>query len=299
MEDLRIGTWVRSERRRAGLRQADLAALAGVGRSTVSRVENGFLSELSIRATRAVAGAVGVQLQFAPRSLRGASIERQIDWRHCALVEAVLERLAGLGWESLAEYSFNHYGDRGSVDVLAWHAGFRALLVVEVKSDLRNVQETLHSLDVKRRVVPGLIRTEKSWGFESVGVVMVLADLRVERQRVDRFGSTFDAVLPSRTVEVRRWLTRPDGALRGLWFLQISRPAGGMREPTGHERVRRAAAAGHERVRRAAARPASIPSGPGPIGRRVATVLAVGARASRGTGVAARAPTGVPARGPS
>ena len=268
MEDLRIGTWVRSERRRAGLRQADLAALAGVGRSTVSRVENGSLSELSIRATRAVAGAVGVQLQFAPRSLRGASIERQIDWRHCALVEAVLERLAGLGWESLAEYSFNHYGDRGSVDVLAWHAGFRARLVVEVK----------------RRVVPGLIRTEKSWGFESVGVVMVLADLRVERQRVDRFGSTFDAVLPSRTVEVRRWLTRPDGALRGLWFLQISRPTGGMREPTGHQRVRRVAAAGHERVRRAAARPASIPSGPGPIGRRVATVLAVGREGVAGNG---------------
>ena len=67
MEDLRIGMWVRSERRRIGLRQADVAERAGVSRSTVSRVENGLLAELAVRATRSVADAVGIQLPFAPR----------------------------------------------------------------------------------------------------------------------------------------------------------------------------------------------------------------------------------------
>lgn len=167
MDDLRVGAWVRIERRRAGLRQADLGARAGVSPSTVSRVENGLISELTMRATRAVAAAVGIQLPFAPRSMRGAQIGRQIDWRHAALVEAVVELLAPLGWEPTVEYSFNHYGDRGSVDVLAWHPETRALLVVEVKSDLRNLQETLHALDVKRRVVPRLIQAEKAGGSAS------------------------------------------------------------------------------------------------------------------------------------
>lgn len=99
--------------------------------------------------------------------MRGAQIGRQIDWRHAALVEAVVELLAPLGWEPTVEYSFNHYGDRGSVDVLAWHPETRALLVVEVKSDLRNLQETLHALDVKRRVVPRLIQAEKAGGSAS------------------------------------------------------------------------------------------------------------------------------------
>ena len=239
MEDLRIGMWVRSERRRIGLRQADVAERAGVSRSTVSRVENGLLAELSVRATRSVADAVGIQLPFAPRSLRGASIERQVDWRHAALVEAVVGRLALLGWETVVEFSFNDYGDRGSADVLAWRPENRALLIVETKSDLRNVQETLHALDIKRRVVPRLIQADKGWRADSLGVVMVLADLRVERQRVDRHSSTFDAVLPARTVDVRRWLEQPEGPLRGIWFLQVSRPAGAMREPLGHGRVRR------------------------------------------------------------
>lgn len=239
MDDLRVGVWVRSERRRLGLRQTDLGVLAGVSASTVSRVENGHVSELTVRVTRAVAAAVGIQLPFAPRSLRGAAIERQVDWRHATLVESVVGRLSRLGWESVVEYSFNHYGDRGSVDVLSWNSEARALLVVEVKSDLRNLQQTLHALDVKRRVVPRLVRAENGWKFDFVGVVMVLADLRAERHRIERHESTFDAGLPARTVEVKRWLARPVGPLRGLWFLPIPRPVGAIRQSAGHGRVRR------------------------------------------------------------
>ena len=138
-----------------------------------------------------------------------------------------------------AEYSFNHNGDRGSVDVLAWHRDARALLIVEAKSDLRNVQETLHTLDIKRRVVPGLARADRGWRTESLGVVMVLSDLRVERERVDRHAATFNAALPARTVAVRRWLENPVGSLGGVWFLQIARQMGATREPAGNGRIRR------------------------------------------------------------
>ena len=120
------------------------------------------------------------------RSLRGASIERQIDWRHATLVEAVLERLAqprmGNGGRVLVQRlrrpRIGGHPRAGSPEA-------RALLIVETKSDLRNVQETLHALDVKLRVVPRLVRAERGWQADAVGVVMVLADLRVERQRVE------------------------------------------------------------------------------------------------------------------
>jgi len=119
------------------------------------------------------------------------------------------------------------------VDVLAWHSQARALFVVEVKSDLRDTQDTFHALDVKRRVVPRLFEAEKGLRFDCLGIVMVLADLRVERQRVERHGSTFDAGLPARTVDVRRWLQRPVGPLRAsgscrfpaLWALFNNRVA--------------------------------------------------------------------------
>ena len=244
MDDLRIGAWVRSERRRLGLRQADLAARAGVGRSTVARLECGNLSEMNVATARAVAGAAGMELPFEPRSRRRASVERQVDWRHAALVEAVIGRLGGLGWETTAEHSFNDYGDRGSVDVAAWHPDCRALLLVEVKSDLRDVQATLHALDIKRRVAPNSLRVERGWHAKTLGVVMVMADLSVERERIERHAATFRTSLPARTVEIRHWLVRPAAPIRGIWFLQIARPTGTMREPPGHGRVRKPRHAG-------------------------------------------------------
>lgn len=222
-----------------GLRQADLAAAASVSDSTVSRVESGAFGSLSLGTVRAVAGVVGIQLTVSPRSLRGASIERQIDWRHAALVDAVVTKLTLAGWETAVEYSFNYFGDRGSVDVLGWHAGSRSLLVVEVKSELRNVQATLHALDIKRRVMPSLVLSEKGWAAKFLGVVLVLADVRVERQRVDRHEAVFHATLPARTVEIKRWLESPARPLRGIWFLQIPHPRGAIQRAAGHGGVRR------------------------------------------------------------
>jgi hypothetical protein len=54
------------------------------------------------------------------------------------------------------EVSFNHYGDRGRCDLLAWHPLSRTLLIVEVKSRIGNVQDMLGRLDVKARLGPML-----------------------------------------------------------------------------------------------------------------------------------------------
>lgn len=196
------------------------------------------MSGLTLATLRSVAAAVGIELPFQPRSTHAAAVERQVDWRHAALVEAAVSRLAQLGWQPGVEYSFSHFGDRGSVDVLAWQPSARALLVVEVKSDLRDVQATLHALDVKRRVVPRLVAQERGWVTDKIGLVMILADLEAERGRIRRHAAIFDAALPARTVEVRRWLERPNGPLAGLWFLQIPQPAGVTRRRVGQLRVR-------------------------------------------------------------
>jgi len=166
-------------------------------------------------------------------------VDRQIDWRHAALVERVVAILVEEGWQTHPEWSFNHFGDRGSVDVLAWHPAAGALLVIEVKSDLRDVQETLRSLNVKRRVVPSLAERSPIGRARVVGVVMVLADLRCERDRVARHRATFDAALPARTVEVKRWVAAPEADLRGIWFLQIPRTALLAQKGGARERVRR------------------------------------------------------------
>jgi hypothetical protein len=52
-----------------------------------------------------------------------------------------------------------------------------------------------------------------------VSRLLVFPDDRTSRRRVERHQATFDAVLPSRTAAVRRWIRQPVGLLAGVLFL--------------------------------------------------------------------------------
>ena len=53
-------------------------------------------------------------------------------------------------WMLAPEVSFSVYGERGVIDILAWHPGRRALLVIELKTDLVDMNELLGTFDRKR-----------------------------------------------------------------------------------------------------------------------------------------------------
>ena len=75
---------------------------------------------------------------------RGGDLDRMVNARHAALHEAVALLFARhSGWTTAPEVSFSIYGERGAIDVLAWHAARRALLVVELKSEIVDVQGML------------------------------------------------------------------------------------------------------------------------------------------------------------
>jgi transcriptional regulator with XRE-family HTH domain len=236
-DDLRLGTAIRLWRERGRRRQIDIATDAGVSRQCVSLMERGHLDALSVRTARAIAAAAGIDLPFAPRG-RGAQFDRLVDEEHSAIVDSVISRLVADGWDPMVEFSFNDYGDRGSVDILAWHAEWDALLVVEVKSRLANLQDTCRSLDVKARIVPRLAAQARAWRPRVIGVVLVVPESTREREAVARRRSTFAASFPARTVEIRRWLRRPAVGLRGLWFLRFANTSCAKRESSIRIRAR-------------------------------------------------------------
>jgi hypothetical protein len=45
------------------------------------------------------------------------------------------------GWIWLSEVTFSHYGERGIIDILAWHPPTRSLLVIELKTELVDPQK--------------------------------------------------------------------------------------------------------------------------------------------------------------
>lgn len=119
MRDDEIGRAIRLLRQRRGWRQQDLADRAAVSRWAVAEVEAGRGEELPLRSLRAMTHALGSRLTIA-LDWRGHEIRRLLDAENAALQAATRSFLERLGWLGRAEVTFNHFGERGSVDLLAF-----------------------------------------------------------------------------------------------------------------------------------------------------------------------------------
>jgi putative transcriptional regulator len=237
MDHARIGLSLRVLRRRRKIRQRDLAAAVGVSQPTISRAERGELRGLTVATLEAIASELGVSLDIVVR-WRGEGLDRLLDETHAGLVDQIVGTLSGLGWEVATEVSFNIFGERGSVDVVAWHPPTRMLLVVEAKSVVPDVQATLTGIDRKQRLGRTIVR-DRGWRPVAVSRLLVIAEHRTPRRRVDQHAATFASAFPVRGVELRRWLRKPASeAVSGLWFLPVTREASAMRGDRARERVR-------------------------------------------------------------
>jgi len=217
VDPIRFGLGVRALRRRRRWTQAVLATRTGLSRAVIGRIERGKADRVAVHTLRRVAVELGARVDV--RLLWHAEgLDRLLDERHAALVDQTLDLLAGLGWTAAAEVSFSIRGERGSIDVLAFHPRTGSLLVVEVKSVVPDLQAMLVALDRKGRLGREIAR-ERGWAAGSVTKLLVLPDDRTARRRVGALVATFRAALPARTVEVRRWLKAPVGTGHGVLFL--------------------------------------------------------------------------------
>jgi len=236
MDDVRVGALVRAVRQRMGLRQSDVAAAARVSQKTVSLIESGRLNEVTVRTLRIVLEPLRIRLGFLAL-WQGGEADRLLDASHAALVDACARVLRRHGWEVIVELTFSRYGERGSIDLVGWHPGTRALLVIEVKSRILDVQATLAGLDRKARLAPQLVR-DRGWRPVMTARLLVVADTKANRSVVARHEALFASVLPLRSRAIRSWVRRPAGSIAGVWFLATSTRVTGRRSSVPRQRVR-------------------------------------------------------------
>ena len=217
MDDIRFGMTLRAGRIRRDWSQREVARRAGVSDAIVSRVERGHVDGIAIGTIRRIATVLDIRVDLAPRS-RAADMDRLVAGRHAALAEAVIRWLLGLGgWVVRPEVSFSRYGERGVIDLLAWHPGRRALLVIELKTAIIDVGELVGTLDRKVRNAWELARS-MGWEPMTVSSLLIVAEGATNRRRVATHAATFEAAYPSRVVAIRRWLRDPVARLDGLLF---------------------------------------------------------------------------------
>jgi transcriptional regulator with XRE-family HTH domain len=181
MDDRQLGALIRAARIKRHLRQVDLAVAAGVGHSTVSAIESGRVDTLSLATLRRIAAVLQIRVQVRGW-WRGGDGERLLSRRHSLLANAVAAFLTAMpGWVVEAEVSFSIWGERGAVDLLAWHAATGHLLVIEIKTEFADVGEMLGTLDRKARLATR-IAEERGWHPGMTSVWLVVASSRTNRR---------------------------------------------------------------------------------------------------------------------
>jgi len=216
VEPVRLGLSFRALRRRAGLTQRALAEKVGSSASAISRIERGHAGEVTLATLERVAvelgGSVVVRLLW-----QGEGMDRLLDVAHARLVEWTVGWLAAAGWEAIPEVTFNVRGERGSIDVLA-RSPSGAVLLVEVKSVIPDIQALLAGIDRKARLAPDVCRG-RGWAPVRCSRLLVVSADRTARRRVAAVAATFNAALPARSSDVRRWVASPVGEIAGVLFV--------------------------------------------------------------------------------
>ena len=216
-----VSRGVRHLRRRRGWRQADLGGRAAVSGPTISRVERGLVRGVPLGTIERIVEALGASVDLTIR-WQGEQLDRLIDAAHSWLSQRTAASLTDAGWAVRPEVSFNHYGDRGRVDLLAFHAGVGVLLVVEVKGSLGDLQETLGRLDVKVRLGRSLADASGWSGVRAIVPVFVFADTRAVRRTIALHAAMF-AEFTRRGRSAQAWVRRPSWPPPSglLWFMKV------------------------------------------------------------------------------
>jgi transcriptional regulator with XRE-family HTH domain len=240
VDDLAIGRLIRLTRIRRRLRQEDLAAAAGVSRATVSRLERGRVRPLQVGTIRALCEALGLRVVISLRGEAG-ELDRLSGEHHSAMHEEAARLFDALpAWVDQAEVTFSVWGERGSIDILAWHAATRSLLVIELKTELVDVQDALMRLDRKERLAATVAR-ERGWEPATVSVWLLVAESSTNRRRVAEHAAVMRSRLPADGRAVAAWLRRPAGRIAALSFLSSARRENARQAlaPVRRVRVRR------------------------------------------------------------
>jgi hypothetical protein len=203
----------------------------------VSRIERALIAGLQVGDVTRCFETLGARLELVA-TWHGAGLDRVLDEGHARLAGQVASLLRELGWQVEVEVSFSHYGDRGSIDLLAWHVAAQMLLVVEIKTEVGSVDGLLRPLDVKVRLAPSVARARFGWPATRVARVVVLPEERSVRRTVERHAAVMSAALPARSRDVRRWLRALGEPISGLWFLSPDRSVSVTRNPSAIRRVR-------------------------------------------------------------
>lgn len=225
-EFLGLGARFRAVRVNRGWTQNEVAVRVKAHRSLVSRIERGHVRQVSIGTLLDVAEVLGMRVTIKAW-WHGGDLERLVNGGHSLLHESVASHFAEQlpDWALAPEVSFAYYGERGVIDILAWHAATRSLLVIELKTDVVDINEMVGTLDRKRRHAAAVAR-ERGWDPVTVSCWVIVAGGGTNGHRLARHRSLLRNAYPTDGRAMHGWVRRPTGAVAAISIWERAVPDG-------------------------------------------------------------------------
>ncbi len=237
MDDVRFGKAVLMLRQRRGWRQADLGDRCGLSRSAISDLERGRVDRYALHTVRRLLAALNADADLNVRWGAPGDMDRLLDRDHAALVRAWVELHQRHGWETWPEASYSIYGERGRIDLLAFHPATGILEVAEMKTGIWDLQDTIGRLDAKIRLARQVAAT-RGWAVKHVVGALVIADGRTAHRRIADHAPLF-AGYATRGRSARAFVSAPSPAVSGLLaFVRLPDSNHGISRRAGQRSVR-------------------------------------------------------------
>ena len=138
----------------------------------------------------------------------------------------------------MPEVSFAYAGERGVIDIVAWHAAAQTMLIVALKTQIVDINNLMATMDIRARMARRIAR-DRGWTPSTIGLWVVVAPGRTNEQILAEHATVLRAKFPHDGRVIRSWLARPSGAISALSFLPQVRMGNVRRDATTPRRVRR------------------------------------------------------------
>jgi transcriptional regulator with XRE-family HTH domain len=222
---------------RRGWRQCDVAVKARLSPAVIGRHENGAVGSLSTLARHAAVFGLRPELRLLGRA---GQLPRLTDEEHAAMVESMAGWFREAGLLTETEASFSEWGERGRIDLLAFDPRSRTVVIVEVKTQLLDLQDLFGALNVKERLV-STIAERRGWVVRRRVTILAVAASASNRKIIRTHPALFAAF-----------------ATRRLTRMAIEASEHLLHWVTSGRADRSSWIAGRQRVRRTASKPAQL-----------------------------------------
>jgi transcriptional regulator with XRE-family HTH domain len=190
-----------------GWSQRELARRLDTNQSAIRRLQSGGRS-MDVALATAALDLLGIRmiLDADPIGLAGRAEQRDLVHARCS---AYLHRhLTAWGWETKVEVEVGSGRYRGWIDLVAYRAADGGLLVIEVKTELRDAGQVLRTLAWYSRSIHDVAR-EAGWHPRSVVPALVALSTREMDVSLASNGGLLRVELPGGADALRSWIEDP------------------------------------------------------------------------------------------